>query len=502
MLDIAFPSRLISFKTIMIVLFGLLLTNIYLMLSNYPFVYTVFVLLISVYLAIYVLYRFATVFLNRNSFKKELFYKYYKSNLSHLKKSKPIEPHISEPLRKLKVITLKHISNKDYPELNEYMLLYFNLLKVTLFNNQKQVQEYYTEYVNFQDIIGHINEFSLKMLHENNALYGLSIYNNLLKHINYYKIVCIHEISYTSTSFIEAFTDLSDKLQIKRYLNALLYMSNLLIHQTYLFSIVDLSYCRLARPKNMIHYFAERDMYEKIYDSIVKSDKITKENKSELIESMRYSVLDFTSDMMSQDVDDFRKKERFHKDKRVYNLDIKGEPISLLFIRFIENNDIESLGNYHYAWNNTDTDDKSIKFAGVLTLLSVINNISNEGNREYFLDINIEPEKAKTLIKKCDLLNININGQMLNAFYDFIINHYISDLDTGKKEKGAYGFHPKFRYKQEVVDTLFSYLYWKNNKDKTMQTIATEKNLKISNEIEKIITSMCKEIKDDIQSSQ
>ena len=106
-----------------------------------------------------------------------------------MKKARPIEPHVSEPLRKLKVVTLKHISSKNYPELNEYMLLYFNLLKVTLFNKPKQVQEYYTEHTNFQDIIGHINEFALAMLHEGKALYGLQIYNSLLRHINYYKIV-------------------------------------------------------------------------------------------------------------------------------------------------------------------------------------------------------------------------------------------------------------------------------------------------------------------------
>lgn len=44
------------------------------------------VLLLTVYLAIFMLYRFATVFLNRGSLRQELFYKYYKSNLSHMKK--------------------------------------------------------------------------------------------------------------------------------------------------------------------------------------------------------------------------------------------------------------------------------------------------------------------------------------------------------------------------------------------------------------------------------
>ena len=54
------------------------------------------------------------------------------------------------------------------------------------------------------------------MLHEGNALYGLKIYNSLLRHINYYKIVCVQEIAFTSESFLEAFSDLKDIIQSER----------------------------------------------------------------------------------------------------------------------------------------------------------------------------------------------------------------------------------------------------------------------------------------------
>ena len=99
-LDLAFPSKIISFKVVLFALFGTLLINICFMLNNYPFVHTMVVLLLTVYLAIFILYRFATVFLNRGALRKKLFFKYYKSNLLHMKKTKPIEPHVSEALRK------------------------------------------------------------------------------------------------------------------------------------------------------------------------------------------------------------------------------------------------------------------------------------------------------------------------------------------------------------------------------------------------------------------
>lgn len=489
-LDIAFPSKLLSFKVVLLALFASLIINICLMLNNYPFVYSVSVLLLTVYLAIFILYRFATVFLNRGSLRKELFYKYYKSNLSHMKKARPIEPHVSEPLRKLKVVTLKHISNKNYPELNEYMLLYFNLLKVTLFNKPKQVQEYYTEHTNFQDIIGHINEFALAMLHEGKALYGLQIYNSLLRHINYYKIVCVQEVAFTSESFLEAFSDLKDIIQIKRYLNELLYMSKMLLQQTYLYSTVDLSYCRLAKPENMIHYLAKRGMYEKIYDLISCSNKLSDIQKSELIENVRMSIIGLTSSSLEQDIEDFRSKERFHKKDRTYNFDIKSEPISLLFIRFMEQNDVEHLIEYRYAWNNSDKRDKTTAFALILAILSVLTNLYKKGKREYLFDINIDPKVIKSLFQKCELLNIQIENNTLKEFYLFINHNYVDGKKEPNNSKKAYGFHPKFVFEQGVVDTFFAYLYWKNQKDLTIQEVAKLHNLNHKKGIEKIILSL------------
>lgn len=492
-LDLAFPSKIISFKVILLVLFASLLTNICLMLNNYPFVYSMSVLLLTVYLAIFMLYRFATVFLNRGSLRQELFYKYYKSNLSHMKKARPIEPHVSEPLRKLKVVTLKHISNKNYPELNEYMLLYFNLLKVTLFNKPKQVQEYYTEHTNFQDIIGHINEFALAMLHEGKALYGLKIYNSLLRHINYYKIVCVQEIAFTATSFIEAFSDLKDIIQIKRYLNELMNMTEMLLVQTYLYTTVDLSYCRLAKHEDMIYYFAKRDMYEKVYDAIINSTKLSDIEKSDLIESIRMSIINHTTYSHSQDVEDFKAKQRFHREDRIYNLDIKSEPIALLFIRFIEQNDIDNFIYYRYAWNNSDKKDRSVNFALILAILSVVNNLNNKGKREYLYDIIIEPKTVKKLFKKCELLNIKVDDEALNDYYTFITENYIADKKETEDRKRLYGFHPKLAFEQNVVDMLFSYLYWKNQKEHTIKEMANKHNLTYRKDIEKIILSLCPE---------
>ena len=491
LLDLAFPSKFFSFKFAMIVLFGLLLLNLFLMLKQTAFVYIIAVFLITLYTAIIVLYRFASVFLSQQSFRNRLFCKYYKCNLIHLKKAKPIEPQISEPMRKLKVMTLRSISKKDYITLNENMMLYFNLLKPTLFNYPRAVEEYYTEHLNYQDLVGHIHEISLELLYNREPLYGLQVYNALLEHINYYNIVCVQEIAFTSQCFIESFPDINDKTQIKSYLSALLQMSKMLIHQTYLYSIADLSYCRLAKPQNMIYYFAQGNMYERIYDVIIKSTKLSTADKEELIESIRSRIIDVTIGYSSPDIEDFKHKQRFHSNHRKYSLEIKGEPIALLFIRFFENCDCDSLNNYHSVWNiHKDREDYSATFALLLAMLSVINSLHLKGKREYFLDVQIDNKTAKTVFMNCDLLNFKISNALLDLFYEFIISHYVAEESKSIPEGGLYSFHPKFNYRKDVVDTLFGYLYQKNQPDKSTEDICLEKGLIHRKGIEKTIINL------------
>ena len=491
LLDLAFPSKILSFKFAMIVLFGLLLFNSFLMLRQVAFEYVIVVFLITLYTAIIVLYRFASVFLSQRSFKNRLFYKYYKCNLAHMKKTKPIEPQISEPMRKLKVMTLRSISKKDYITLNENMMLYFNLLKPTLFNHPKVVEEYYTEHLNYQDLVGHIKEISLELLYNREPTYGLKVYNALLRHLNFYNIVCVQEIAFTSHYFIEAFPDISDKTQIKNYLSGLLQMSKMIIHQSYLYSIADLSYCRLAKPENMIYYFAQSKMYERIYDLITQSTKLSTSDKEELIESMRSSIIDVTIGYLYADIEDFKKKQRFHKEHRKHSLEIKGEPIALLFIKFFENCDCDSLNNYHSVCGiHKDKKDFSATFALVLSMLSVINSLYLKGKREYLYDVQIDSKTAKTVFAKCKLLTVTINDELLDSFYEFIISHYVATETKSTPEGGLYSFHPKFNYKKEVVDTFFAYFYHKNQPQRNLEDICLEKGLSHKKGIDTIISNL------------
>ena len=231
-------------------------------------------------------------------------------------------------------------------------------------------------------------------------------------------------------------------------------------------------------------------MYEKIYDLIIHSEKLSDVEKSELIESIRMSVIGLTSSSLEQDIDDFRNRERFHKKNRTYKFDIKSEPISLLFIRFMEQNDVGHLVEYRYAWNNSDKKDKTTAFALILAILSVLTNLYKKGKREYLFDINIDPKVIKSLFQKCELLNIQIENSTLEEFYHFINQSYLDNKKETDISKRSYGFHPKFMFVKSVVDTFFAYLYWKNQKELSIQEVAKLHNLDYKKGIEKIIFSL------------
>ena len=495
LLDLAFPSKIFSFKLIMLTLITLLLSNIFLMLKGAKFVYIVVTFLITSYLAVILLYRFGSVFLSRSSFKNKLFCKYYKDNLIHMKKTRPIQPYTAKSLDSLKNVTLKHLTTKNYPELSENMVVYFDLLKSILFNKPKVVQEYYTEYVNYEDIIGHINEFSLSMLAEGNALYGVQIYNTLLRHINFYRVVCVQHIAFSSSYFIEALGDMSHKSQMKMYLNQLLNMSNSIIEQTYLYSVADFSYCRLAKCGDNIFYWAQSGMYEKIYDLINKSPNLSTEDKNELIEDIRFRLIDLLNSINTRsDVDSFKKKQRFPREKRVYEIDIKGEPLARYFIKLIENNDYQNLCNCKsFLGDYKDKKDYSADFALILAILSVLNNVSNNGKRIYVIDIKIDKKECENLFVKSGLMKTKLNDEKLLEFYNFIIAHYVlsDDKNLSTPSGAIYHFHPKFFYKKEVVDNFFAYMIWKNQKEKSIQEIAIDNSFSYKREIETIILNFC-----------
>jgi len=488
LINIAFSSHgPFSFKWMMIYLFILLLANTFLMLSNVMFVYIVFVFLASVYFAVIILYKFAAVFLNQNSLRRNMSLKYYKSNLTYMKKERPIEPYISVPLDNLKSATIKSITYNEWPEVSENLRLYFKVLVLSLYNKPKAVQEYLTEMTNLQDVIGHISELSQLMLFNGHESYGLRTYNLLLKKLNYYKITGIVNVILSSSIdiFVDAFSTLHNKLQYTEYFNQLLTMVSEYLEQVYLQTIVDFSYCRLAQD-NLIHSHAYNHLYEKLYDLVTKSEVLSDDDKNEFLESIRSNIISlYCRKNIRSDIECFQSKSRFPKKDRVFSLEIMGEPIARYLLRLIENNDIKTLRMYDHMGSRND----SWCFAKTLAVLSVLDMVYRKYKRTYMIDIKIKEHDDEALFKKCDLLKLNADKDTINKYYSFILSHYVKCVDKEISEGpgGIYGFNPKFVYNKIVVDTYFAYVIWKMQDGLSIETIAKENGFEYSTEIKDLL---------------
>ena len=481
-----------SLFSLILLLFLLLVTSIWLMAENACYVYLIITFVVTIYVSIIVLYKFTYIFLNQKAIKRKLLKKYYRCNMVHMKKERPTEHHTSIPLDNLKNVTLQHLFSDNVPSLNENMRLYFQLLEITLFNEPKKIQEYLTEMC-CGDVIREILDISSVMLQTGKPMYGIKTYNALLKYLNYYKIVGTVEILLVSLArdFIEIISDIKNKTEIKEYVNQALTMSAHIVGQTYLQTKVDLSYCRLAQHKLIIPH-SDSSLYEMIYDEINKSQPISKEEKDELTEGIRSSIINMQiGSEYSSNIDAFRKRIRWLKEEKVYLLDTKAEPIARLFLRMIEKNDIKNLSMYDYM-NSTS---KS-HFAKILTTLSVLDMLCRGNKRKYVADININEATTKQIYNSCNLIDIRAAKDEILEYYQFILARYVKESarNVTTVSGSSYHFCPKFNFDKNVVDTFFSYILWLNNPESDIKDIATENKFEYVPAIHEVIDSLKCEI--------
>lgn len=470
-----------SFGMSMMVLFSLLIFNVIQMFQKKAFAAVVIVYLITMYLALIILYRFSSVFLNQYSVKKRLRNKYYHSNITHMQKDKPHTHYTSTLLMTLKNMSIKHIIEKNIAALSDNLVLYFSLIGHTLNNRAKLAQEYHTEINSGDDIIGHVNELALTMLKHGNAEYGLQTYVELLKKLNYYKITTVADMSLSSApySFIEALTSFNNKSQLSRYLNLILKMNAELIEQVYLFATEDLSYCRLAKHQ-LLHSYIVADMYEKTYDQLQKIPYLSTEDRFELINQIRMSIITlYTTEQLRVNCDCHKTWRPQPITKRNYPLDIRSEPVARYLLRLIETSDAEHLKYFYFMFHDATNKHNDEAYAKILSIISVVNMLYHENKRMYVADLNIDEDSTKKLFKKLKYLDCPLSNAQAELYYNFTVHHYVEDEPTSREASGGfYSFSRLFTFDGIVVDTVFACLIWANNSKNNLDTITSQFNLR------------------------
>lgn len=382
----------------------------------------------------------------------------------------------SKYLENIKIITELQIIKND-PIYIENINLLFYISDLSLFNHPKKVQEYYTELTyNTNDCINILSYLSNKLLEQNMRKKAASIYLNIYSKLNYYRIVnVVHsEIDFEIQTFVKEIKYIETEGEILNYHRIIFPLMYNYMHQTYLYSITDFSDCRLGKLKDnsLIYRFTDISNLEIYYSSIYENKFLSKIEKNriflQLYDSLR--MTEHNEKFPKSNINNYLNYERINQTEEIIPLDIKSEPIVLLLLQMIENNDFKLLNIF--LTMNLDT--KTMSFIRTLVLLSLIDILSSDNERTYLLDLDLNAEEVIKGINNYNILDYKIDNEYLNEFYNLINLNY--SIDSKKDSNPWSRFHPRLSFKQQTIDTFFSYKGYISDDLKTSETIKTTIN--------------------------
>lgn len=97
-------------------------------------------------------------------------------------------------------------------------------------------------------------------------------------------LVCDIETNGRVREYINLICDAKTKIEIKDLHYKIFHIVKNYWRQIYLYTTVDLSYCRLVKIKpDLIYYFVHSDILEKYYCAIVENKNLNNEEKNNLL---------------------------------------------------------------------------------------------------------------------------------------------------------------------------------------------------------------------------
>ena len=447
---------LFSYNAFIFILFSLLFANMFMLVKNLGETKIVLLFFTSIIIIGLFVYRFARLFFGADGVKKRLLFSYYRDNLKHLKKARPVNARYSKSTEKFKNVTIKYIRENDVPHYEENISVYFTLLKMSLFNNRKIVQEYYTEFIYpHNDFVAHIKRVAYELLRSGKQLEGVNIYYDVLRQLNYFQVVLVRNIDiWEIDEYIEHVKYIKTEAELKEYGMTIVRIINEMFYQVYLYSITDLSYCRLYK-EDMIYTRYDSSLLEGYYSAIYENTYLSKVDKNRIYERF-YDELRMTNhkeDFPERNVFDFIENKFTRKEKDVFPVEIKAEPIVRMILKMIENNDEDNIKMF-LDMNVSKRLQNAIK---VMTILSVTEIILRNNKRKYRMDLVIDIPFVNSILKNCGMNAWIFQYDEMIDLYRTIINNYTkSNLES---EGSFYGFNPRLNYSMDVVNTLFSNLF-------------------------------------------
>ncbi len=453
-LDLVFHKKgLFSFKIFFLLLFSFNFLNIYFLISNTGDAAIITVFILSIITIASFVYRFSSLFTVSYKIKTTLMNKYYKSNVKHIKQAKPLNTHKSLELENFKNATIKNIRENNETIYNENINVYFGLLTTTLFNYRKEVQQYYTEYITHSDLISHISTFCNELLEQKRYEESIKIFIKLYSLLNYYQIVIIrnHRILGMPSRYIEQFKYVKNNTEGIEYCKLLTQLIESQIYQVFLYTKIDLSYCRLYKH-DAIYYFGSNEFIEELYNCIYENKNLNEIEKEKLYLNLfdYIRMSEFSEKHPEPTIEDFLKNNQIHMEEDVFPIEIRTEPIALLFLKMFENKDDNNIK----LFLNMNISNRLMLSIKSFVILSITEMLYHDNNRLFMMDLDIDAQTTIDTISNSKMSNMTFNINELLEIYKTIADKYT--IEKGDYTMVSYyGFCPKFRFSKNVIDTFF-----------------------------------------------
>ena len=452
-INVIFPNNsFLSLLKIFIILVLLLFVNFIECLKGSSQVLILINFLISLIFIFYICIKMIWFYTHKNWFGNNLLCMYLEKQKKHIKKAIPLNSHECKDITELKNQTLVLIQKNDN-DYNYNIHNIINLIDLTLFNNKKILQEYYTEMIFRSDLISAIHEIVSHLILYNKHIEAANIYCKLYAMFAYYNFVPVHD-DYK----IQNIANLIDKIkyiqtesQEKEYINLIWRIIKLDMYLIFLYeNVIDFSYCRLYKYDS-IYMFTSNRYLESVYTCVIENKNLTKNEKYRVLEELYDNIrlMEHREKFPDRDINDFLQRKDIHNEEIFIPYLIKGEPIIIMFLKMIENNDIRSIK----IFKTMNLSKEFMHYIIMSITLSIITIISKNNTREYVDDLNIDIDRINYLFKETKFHKITLDSDELNNLYKLFNENYFY------KKKRAYSLRPRLETTENALKNYFYFLY-------------------------------------------
>lgn len=447
--------------------------------------YVLISFIVTIIIVVFMLFKIIWFYTHPFYYKNRIIAEYLIREKKHLMKAMPMNMANDEELEMLKQRTQVLIEEDN----SEYLInvsAIQKMIEISLIRNAPKTQEYYTELIWCRcDLISIMLSAISTMIKVGKTIEAKNLMVWLYDRLKYNRIVLIQEFADYDIimKLIASVKYEKEGEAVCEIVHGVWELIECSIRFLYLYKQeLDLSYCRLGKTKN-IFYIANNNYVDKLYVSIKDNKFISEKDKQKTLERLYDDIrmMEHKEMFPEQDVRDLW--QRYTKKEEIkIPLNIKGEPIVMLFLRMYEEGDYESLSVY----KTMNISQELMNFCRIVVAISLTEHLNRMCKREYVMDLDVSESKMVEMSSNVKLFkSFNTGTDELKQIYKLIIENY-----TDNCKENPYSFTPRLRASIETVNNVFYYILHKFDKEKFVSEIIGdelfEKNDEIIKHIEKI----------------